>query len=80
MSLQSGIEKYNRKTETMAQNYNAAKGRMVQNWVKGLSEKAGVTPSASRVQAYQNGVSAAQYRPGNGQKWAENWRRAMTGG
>jgi len=81
--MASAQEKYARKTgpgSPAVQNYNAAKGRMVQNYGRGLAEFLGGAPSGSVIQAYQNGIAAAQYRGGDPGKWAVNFRAKMMGG
>lgn len=77
MSVATGKEKYARKTAAAADKWNAAKGRMVQNWQAGMAE-AGLTPGPMTTAAYQAGISAAQYRGGNPDKWERNLRAAVS--
>ncbi|MDP2663356.1 MAG: hypothetical protein Q8R28_21785 [Dehalococcoidia bacterium] len=82
-TLASAQEKYARKTgpgSSAVQNYNAAKGRMTQNWTRGMSEFLGGAPAASVTQSYQAGIAAANYRGGDPGKWAANLRAKMMGG
>lgn len=82
-TIASAQEKYARKTgpgSPAVSNYNAAKGRMSQNYVRGVTEFLGGAPSAAIVQSYQAGVAAANYRGGDPQKWAANYRAKMMGG
>lgn len=79
-SLESAQAKYARKTAPGGPGeakWNSAKGRMVQNWARGLAE-AGVTPGPIATQAYQSGIAAAQYRGGSPQKWLENFRAGIS--
>jgi len=65
-----GQAKLARKGATMANSYNAAKGRMVQGY-----QGAGFGPT--RTAAYGAGVQAATYRPPDPNKWARNWAAKM---
>lgn len=80
MSIESGKAKYARKLAaggTAEAKYNAAKGNMVNNWVKGLSD-AGVAPGPISTAAYRAGVSAAVFRGGNADKWERNFRQGIS--
>ncbi len=80
MSVATGKEKYARKTAPGgigAAKYNAAKGSMPSEWAAGLAA-AGVTPGPLSTQAYQQGISAAQYRGGDPDKWERNFRRGLS--
>ncbi len=74
---EQAIANYERGSQYGAERYNSAKGRMASNWAAGL-QSLGVTPSAARMAKYQQAVSQAQYRAGNGQKWFENWVRGLS--
>lgn len=79
-SIQSAAEKYARKTGTTgAANWNAAKGRMAQNYSQGVSEFIGGPVAGTIVQAYSAGIAAAQYRGGDPAKWARNYAAKMRG-
>jgi len=79
--MASAQEKYARKmSSTAPQNYNAAKGRMQQNYARGMSEFLGGPVAGNIVQSYAAGIAAAQYRGGDPQKWAANFRAKMLGG
>lgn len=82
-TLQSARQKYERKTgpgSPAIAKYNAAKGRMVQNWTQGMSRFLGGAPSGAVTQSYQAGIAAAEYRGGDGDKWERNLRASMLGG
>lgn len=82
-TLASAREKYARKTgpgSPAVANYNAAKGRMTQNYSQGVARFLGSAPSASVVQSYQAGIAAAQYSGGDPDKWQRNLVAKMTGG
>ena len=78
-TLESAKNKYARKASNAANNYNAAKSRMKSNWARGMSDFLGAPVSGHRVTNYSNSIDAAQYRPGDPNKWAERLRAAMTG-
>ena len=65
-----GQGKLQRKAGTMKQNYDSSKTRASQHY-------ADVGFRASRVQAYQAGIQAANYQAPDPSKWAENWAAAM---
>lgn len=77
--MQTAREKYARKTANAAAAYNAAKGRMVQNYTAGVARFIGASPAAHIVSNYQAGVQAAQYRGGDPDKWQRNYVAKMTG-
>lgn len=80
MSIATGKARYARKTGPGgigAAKYDAAKARMPGAWVEGLRE-AGITPGPLSQQAYQQGISAAQYRGGNPDKWEANLRAGLS--
>jgi len=67
-TLASAKAKYARKTgpgSAAVSAYNAAKGRMVQNYSSGVARFLGGAPAAHVVASYQAGVSAAQYNGGD---------------
>ena len=79
-SISAAQEKYARKTGTTgAANWNNAKGRMVNNYAKGVSEFIGGAVSPAVTASYQAGISAAQYRGGDANKWRENYIAKMSG-
>ena len=55
----------------MASSYNAAKSRMQSNY-------AAQPFGATRKSNYNSGVSAAQYRAPDANKWAANWKAKMS--
>lgn len=65
-----GEAKLRRKADSMANSYNAAKGRAVQNF-----QAVGFGPT--RTANYQAGVQAAQYRAPDAGKWSRNWQAKM---
>ncbi len=80
MGVASGKEKYRRKTAPGGigeAKYNASKGQATQNWSRGLAE-AGQAPGPITTQAYQAGISNAQYRGGDADKWERNWRAGIS--
>lgn len=80
MGIAEGEAKYARKTgpgSAAAAKYDSAKGRMVANWQAGLSA-AGAAPGPLTTQAYQAGISSAQYRGGDPAKWSRNFRAAIS--
>lgn len=80
-TIQSAREKYARKTGAQgAAAWNAAKGRMVNNYSAGVARFLGGPPAGHIVQAYQAGIAAAQYRGGDPAKWEANLRAKMLGG
>ena len=75
--------KYARKTgpgSSAVASYNAAKGRMTQNYSAGVARFLGGAPAAHIVSSYQAGIAAAEYRGGDPDKWARNYRAKMMGG
>lgn len=78
-TMASAQDKYARKMATAAQAYNAAKGRMTANYQRGVSEFLGGPVAGHVVAAYQAGIAAAQYKGGDPQKWAANYRAKMMG-
>lgn len=82
-TMASAAEKYRRKTgpgSPAVANYNAAKGRMTQNYSSGLARFLGSAPAAHVVQSYQAGIAAANYTGGDPDKWQRNYLAKMTGG
>ena len=80
-TIQSAKEKYARKTGTTGvANYNAAKGRMAAGYASGISRFLGRPAAGNIVSAYQAGISNAQYRGGDPDKWERNYVAKMTGG
>ena len=79
-TLETAMRKYADKAGQMAANYEASKGRMQANYAQGVARFLGSPPASNIVAAYQAGISRAQYRPGDPQKWATNYRAKMTGG
>lgn len=78
MGIESGKAKYARKTGASgAAKYNAAKGTMPGRWAEGL-RAAGVSPGPIATASYQAGVSAAQYRGGDPDKWERNFREGIS--
>ena len=66
-----GQAKLQAKSATMAQSWNAARGRMAQGY--------GATPfGPTRKAAYQAGISAATYHAPDPNKWAHNWTAKMS--
>lgn len=65
-----GQAKLSRKASTMANSYNASKGRATSNY-----QAAGFGPT--RTQNYSAGIQAAQYRAPDPGKWARNWAAKM---
>ncbi|RJO60346.1 MAG: hypothetical protein C4542_09650 [Dehalococcoidia bacterium] len=78
-TLESAKAKYARRTANGAAAYNAAKGRMASNYSSGIQRFIGAPPAAHIVSSYQAGIQAAQYRPGDPDKWARNYLAKMTG-
>jgi len=82
-TIQSAKEKYARKTgpgSSAVAKYNAAKGRMTANYGAGMSRFLGGSPAGHVLASYSAGISAAQYRGGDPDKWERNLRAAMLGG
>lgn len=80
MGIASGKDKYARNTgpgSAAAGKYDSAKATMVADWQAGLSA-AGQAPGPLTTQAYQAGISAAQYKGGDPNKWERNYRRAIS--
>ena len=78
-TLQSAAEKLARKSGTMAQNYNASKGRASARWSQRMSEFLGGPVSGARTAAYQAGMAAAQFRAPDPAYWAQRMRESMMG-
>ncbi len=79
-SIESGKAKYARKTgpgSSAAAKYNAAKGSMPARWAEGLA-RAGVTPGPITSSNYQSGIGGAEYRGGDPEKWARNFREGIS--
>lgn len=79
-TLQSAKEKYARSMSTAPAAYNAAKGRAQAHYAEGVARFLGGPPAAHIVQRYNAGMAAAQYRPGDPERWASRYREKMTGG
>ena len=82
-TIASAREKYARKTgpgSPAVSKWNAAKGRMVANWGRGMSEFLGGAVRGDVAASYQAGIQAATYRGGDPTKWETNLRAAMLGG
>jgi len=61
-----GRTKLSAKLDLMAQNWEAAKSRMISHYED--------LPFNARIkEAYRQGVQAASYRKPDPNKWAENW-------
>ncbi len=66
-----GAQKLQTKGASMANSWNAARGRMASGY--------GATPfGPTRKSNYQAGIQAAQYRAPDAQKWAQNWTAKMS--
>jgi len=66
-----GQTKLQTKQSSMAQSWNAAKGRMAAGY--------SATPfGPTRKSNYQAGINAAQYRAPDPNKWAQNWIAKMS--
>lgn len=65
-----GQQKLANKSGSMASSWQAAKGRMSQNYAS-----CGFGPT--RVKNFQAGVASAQYRTPDPGKWARNWAAKM---
>lgn len=79
-TLASAQEKYARKTgpgSAAAQKWNAAKGRMTNNWQDGM-RRFGVSPGPITTGSYQAGIAAAEYRGGDPAKWARNFQAGIS--
>lgn len=76
---QSARDKYARKTGNARQKYDAAKGRMKANYAAGVARFIGGSPAGYIVAAYNSGIDAAQYTPGDPDKWLNNYMAAMRG-
>lgn len=79
-TIASATEKLRRKSGSMATNFDASKGRAVQNYGSGVARFIGQQPSGPILQAYQTGMAAAVYRAPDPDKWARNYISKMTGG
>lgn len=80
MSVASGKEKYRRKTAAGGPGeakFQASKGVAASHWVQSLTA-AGIPPGPLSQAAYQSGMSAAQYRGGDPDKWERNLRDALS--
>jgi hypothetical protein len=82
-SLAAAREKFVRKmNSTGGANYDAAKGRMVENYRNGF-QHLGVTVGPNTTRAYQEGVSSvsgsdvAQRAASAADKWERNYRARM---
>ncbi len=84
-SLAQGEAKWSRKTAQAGENWKRGTAGAGQRYSQGLAGTLGGPPSGHIVQSYESGigaVSAADFQQavaGKGTKWAENYRRAMTG-
>ncbi len=76
MGLAEAKAKYARKTANAGGSWDAAKGRMKQNWGEGL-RRFGTPPGPRRTAAYNAGIDAATYKTGDPEKWARNWQAKM---
>jgi hypothetical protein len=77
---QAARDKYARKTQNARASYDAAKGRMKANYAAGMARFLG-GPVASHIAAsYSAGIDAAQYQPGDPDKWLNNYLAKMRGG
>ena len=65
-----GATKLRTKSASMANSWNAAKGRMSQGY-------AAVGFGPTRVSNYQAGISTAHYRAPDVDKWQRNWSAKM---
>lgn len=79
-SISESKAKYARKTAAGAAKWNAAKGRMSQNYASGVARWLGQSPSGTVVSNFQAGIAAANYRGGDPDKWERNTIAGLTGG
>lgn len=79
-TMQSAKEKYTRKMATAGARYNESKGRAKANWASGMSRFLGGPVSGTASANYSSGIDAAQYRPGDPDKWERNMRAGLQGG
>jgi hypothetical protein len=75
-TAEQAMAKYARKTQNAAGKWKANTQGATEAWARGLAD-AGFTVGPETRSAYQAGVGAAEYRPGNPQKWLENTRRGL---
>jgi hypothetical protein len=75
-SAEAAMAKYARKTQNAAAKWKQNTSGATEAWARGLADS-GFTVGPETRSAYQAGVSAAEYRPGNPQKWLENTRRGL---
>ena len=69
--VSKGTAKLRAKLSTMASNWEAAKSRMISNYE--------AQPFGPRTkEAYRAGISAAKYRAPDVDKWATNWKAAVS--
>ena len=83
-SLTAAMEKFTRKMNTTgAANWDAAKGRMAENYRQGLGEL-GVQVGPTTMQSYQQGIAAvsgsevARRAAAGAGKWEQNYRQALS--
>ena len=68
---QKGQQKLAAKSASMAQSWNAAKGRMAAGY-------AACPFGPTRKSNFQAGINNAQYRAPDPNKWSQNWQAKMS--
>jgi hypothetical protein len=76
-TAEQAMAKYARKTQNAAAKWKANTTGASGHLQQGLSE-AGFSPGPEFMSSWQAGVQAAEYRPGNPQKWLDNTRRGIS--
>jgi hypothetical protein len=76
-TLAEAQAKYARKTQNAAGKWEANTRGSGDRWAQGLSAF-GVTPGPQSRAAFDAGVAAASYKPGDPNKWAEGMRRGLS--
>ena len=77
-SLAEMEQNYGASQQFAEANWNAAKERMVQDWIEGMTETLGQAPSPRLVEKYRTKIANARYKTGSPQKFIRNYQRAMT--
>ena len=85
-TLEQGRAKWARKMQRAGPNWKAGVSGKEGNYSRGLSESVGAPVSGGVVSAWREGVDATSAEDfqrsvsGKDGKWAENFRRGVTGG
>jgi len=75
-TAEQAMAKYARRTQGAAGKWKANTTGATEAYRRGLAD-AGFTVGPETTSAWQSGVAAAEYSPGNPQKWLDNTRRGL---